>query len=48
METPSEPLDSRLTGPSWVQYLLQGCVQFAHAERSPDSRNLGGRVGCPR
>ena len=31
-------LHGRLTGSGWVQYLLQGGVQFPHAERSPVHR----------
>src|SRR5208282_4525637 len=48
LETPSEPLDKGLTGMGGVQYLLQGCVQFAHAERSTVHRaknlNVADRV----
>src|SRR5713226_1436412 len=43
-----EPLHGGLTGSGWVQYLLQGCVQFAHAEQSPVHRaknlNVADRV----
>src|SRR4029077_6211267 len=48
LEPPAEPLHGGLTGSGWVQYLLQGCVQFAHAERSPVHRaknlNVADRV----
>src|ERR1019366_4603066 len=48
LESPSEPLNGRLAGAGGVQYLLQGCVQFAHAERSAVHRaenlNVADRV----
>ena len=34
LESPSEPLDGGLTGANRVKHSLQGCVQFADAERS--------------
>src|SRR5208283_3842729 len=48
LETPSEPLHGRLTGSGWVQYLLQGCVEFTDTERSTVHRaknlNVADRV----
>src|SRR5439155_16245147 len=38
LESPPEPLHRWLTGLGWVEGLLQSCVQFAHAERSPVHR----------